>query len=123
MKTMKLNAKLTTWGVLAAMAAVSVSPALADGYQNRANLQDQKNTLRNLGIAGAAVAALGLLNHNNTLALLGGAGAALAGSQYEKDRQQQSQENNHYYSRDGRNDSNGWNRNDRGGFDRPDHRR
>ena len=119
---MKLTAKLTTWGVLATMAAASVSPALADGYQKRADLQNSKNTMRNLGIAGAAVAALGLLNHNNTLALLGGAGAVLAGSQYEKDRQQQSQDNNRYYYRDGRSDHNGWNRNDwnRGGSD---HRR
>lgn len=135
---MKLNTKLTTWGVLATMAAVSVSPALADGYQNRADQQSQKNTMRNLGIAGAAVAVLGLLNHNNTLALIGGAGAALAGSQYEKDRQQQSQDNNHYYYRDGRNGSNGnwnqsnWNRNNnngdrydwnRGGSHQSDHRR
>jgi hypothetical protein len=107
---MKTTSKMTTWGVLAALAAASVSPALADGSQSRADQQNNKNTMRNLGIAGAAVATIGLLNHNNTLTLLGAAGAALAGSQYEKDRQQQSQDNGHFYFRDGRNPNTDWNR-------------
>jgi hypothetical protein len=109
---MKLNAKLTTMGLLATIAAASVSPALADGYQSRADQQNNKNTMRNLGIAGAAVAVLGLLNHNNTLTLLGAAGGALAGSQYETDRQQQSQDNSHYFYRDSRSQDSNWNRND-----------
>jgi hypothetical protein len=110
---MKMNTKLTTMGLLATLAAASVSPVLADGYQSRTDLQNNKNTMRNLGIAGAAVAVLGLVNHNNTLALLGAAGGALAGSQYEQDRQQQSQDNSRYFYRDGRNRDNTWNQNDR----------
>jgi hypothetical protein len=101
---MKLTQTLTTLGVLATMAAATAAPALADGHQNRGDLQTQKNTLRNIGIAGAAVAVLGLADHNNTLALLGGAGAVLAGSQYEKDRQQQ--DNGRFFYRDGRNNGN-----------------
>ena len=106
---MKLNSKIATWGLLAALAVASVSPALADGWRDRSSTQNDKNNMRNLAIAGAAVAAYGLLNHNSTATLLGAAGAAVAGSQYEKDRQQQ--DNNHYYySCDGRNgDNRDWN--------------
>jgi hypothetical protein len=109
---MKLTAKLTTMGLLATIAAASVSPALADGYQSRTDQQNNKNTMRNLGIVGAAVAVLGLLDHNNTLALVGAAGGALAGSQYEKDRQEQSQDNSRYFYRDGRIQDSSWNRYD-----------
>ena len=91
-RTSKNAAKYTAWGLLATLAATVVSPVLADG-------QSDKNNMRNLAIAGAAVAGYGLLNHNNTATLLGAAGAVLAGSQYEQDRQQQSQDNNWGYDR------------------------
>jgi len=92
---MRTTSKLTTWGLLATLAATAVTPALADAASD----QKAKNTMRNLTIAGAAVAAYGLLNHNTTLGLLGAGGAALAGSQYEKDRKQQSQNSHRYYYR------------------------
>ena len=98
--------KLTTFGLLALMAGASIAPAMA-------NDQSDKNNSRNLAIGGAAVAAFGLFSHNNTVTLLGAAGAALAGSQYEKDRQDQSQDHGRYYhyNRDGDNgyDRNGYN--------------
>ena len=123
---MKATSKLTTLGLLATIAAASVTPALADGWGDRNNDQANKNTMRNLTIAGAAVAAYGLFSHNGPATLLGAAGAALAGSQYEKDRKDQSQDNNRYYYRDGRNngdrnryDQNGGYQNqyDRNGYD------
>lgn len=107
---MKLNAKIASLGLAAVFAATAITPALADGYQNRQKQQTDKNNMRNLGIAGAAVAALGLLTHNSTATLLGAAGAAIGGTQYEKDRQNQSQDNNNYYYRDGRSGYNSdWN--------------
>jgi hypothetical protein len=57
------------------------------------SLQNNKNNMRNLAIGAGAVAVYGLLNHNTLATVLGAAGAAVAGSQYEKDRQQQSQDN------------------------------
>ena len=70
-------------------------------YQNpQANRQQNKNTWRDLGVAGAAVAALGLLNHNGAATLLGAAGAAYSANRYEQDRQSQSQQqNNSRYNR------------------------
>lgn len=104
-RTSKLSAKCTVWGLLATLAATVAAPVLADP-------QSDKNNMRNLAIAGAAVAGYGLLNHNNTATLLGAAGAALAGSQYEKDRKQQSQNNDRYgYRRYHRTDNNGYNNN------------
>ncbi len=92
----------TAWGLLATLAAAAAGPVLADG-------QSDKNNMRNLAIAGAAVAGYGLLNHNNTATLLGAAGAAIAGSQYEKDRKQQSQDSNWRYDRRyHRTDTNGY---------------
>jgi hypothetical protein len=114
--------KLTTFGLLAALAGASIAPAMA-------NDQSDKNNARNLAIGGAAVAAYGLFSHNNVATLLGAAGAALAGSQYEKDRQDQSQDNGRYYhynnsgnngyNRDGYN-NNGYDRNgfNHDGYDR-----
>lgn len=87
---MKFASKLTTGGLLATLAVASVSPALASS-------QSDKNLMRNLAIGGAAIAGYGLLKHNNTAVLLGAAGAALAGSKYEKDRKQQSQQNSYRY--------------------------
>lgn len=87
---MTRNTTLTTFGLLAAFAAASIAPAMA-------NDQGDKNNARNLALGGVAVAAYGLFTHNNTATLLGAAGAALAGSQYEKDRQDQSQDSGRYY--------------------------
>ena len=98
--TMKRTAKYTTLGLLAAFGTTALAPAavLADNDSAR---QSNKNLMRNLAIGGAAIAGLGLLNHNNGLALLGAAGAALAGSQYEKARHNQSvdQSRDEYYHR------------------------
>lgn len=106
---MKLNPKIASLGLVAVFAATAITPASADGYQNRSKQQTDKNNMRNLGIAGAAVAALGLLTHNNTATLLGAAGVAIGGTQYDKDRKNQSQSNDYYY-RDGRNGgSSNWN--------------
>jgi len=66
-------------------------------YQSQQdNRQHNKNTWRNLGTAGAAIAAYGLLNHNSTATLLGAAGAAYSANRYEQDRQSQSQQQNGY---------------------------
>ncbi len=114
---MTRTSKLTTLGLLATLAASAITPALAD----RASDQKNKNNMRNLAIAGAAVAGYGLFSHNNTIALLGAAGAGLAGSQYEKDRKNESQDNHRYYYRnDNRNDNrdNNWNRDHNQNWDR-----
>jgi hypothetical protein len=58
-----------------------------------ADTQSNKNTWRNLGIAGAAVAGYGLLNHNSTATVLGLAGAGYSAYRYEQDRHHQSQQN------------------------------
>ena len=106
---MTRTSKLTTLGLLATLAASAITPALAD----RASDQKNKNNTRNLAILGAAIGGYGLLSHNNTIALLGAAGAGLAGSQYEKDRKNESQDNHRYYYRnDNRNDNRYDNRND-----------
>jgi len=76
--------------VPASLALLTLAPIAA----NADSLQNQKNTMRNITIGAGAVGLYGLLNHNSTLGLVGLAGAALAGSQYEKDRHQQSVQNN-----------------------------
>ena len=135
---MKLTSKMTTLGLIAALAGASLAPAMA-------NDQSDKNNARNLALGGAAVALYGILNHNSTATLLGAAGAAIAGSQYEQDRHDQSVDNSRYYhynrggynngyNRDGY-DNNGYNHDgynrdgfnrdgyNRGGFDRDGHDR
>ncbi len=75
-------------------------------YRGRAaDVQDNKNNMRNLGIAGLAVAGYGLINHDNLATALGVAGAALAGSQYENARQEQSQTYGSWRSRHYHHDS------------------
>ena len=70
---MKPTAKVTILGLFAALAATAVSaPVQADP----GNQQNNKNTWRNLGIAGAVIAGYGLLEHNQTATVLGAAGAA-----------------------------------------------
>lgn len=92
---MKTSSTLTTWGLAAILSAAALVPALADP----ASQQKNKNNWRNLGIAGAAVAGYGLLNHNSTATILGAAGAAYSANRYENDRKSQSQDNNNrrYY--------------------------
>lgn len=92
---MKTSSTLTTWGLAAILSAAALVPALADP----ASQQKNKNNWRNLGIAGAAVAGYGLLNHNSTATILGAAGAAYSANRYENDRKHQSQDNNNrrYY--------------------------
>ncbi|MBV9848514.1 MAG: hypothetical protein JO250_02385 [Armatimonadetes bacterium] len=97
---MKRCAKLTTLGLVAAFGTTALAPTAVFAGKD-ADRQANKNLMRNLAIGGAAIAGLGLLNHNNGLALLGAAGAAVAGSQYEKARQNQSQDQSRdeYYHR------------------------
>ena len=88
------------WGALGATAAVALSAfAPLAARANDTSTQNQKNLMRDLAIGAGALGVYGLANHNSTLGLLGLAGAAVAGSQYEKDRHQQSQDNarDHYY--------------------------
>ena len=104
---------LTAFALLAALAGASVAPAMA-------NQQSDKNNARNLALGGVAVAAYGLFTHNNAATLLGAAGAALAGSQYEHDRQQQSQDSGrfYHYNNYGNNyGSGGYNNYNNGGYD------
>ncbi len=111
--TMTRNTTLTTFGLLAALAGAAIAPAMA-------NDQGDKNNARNLALGGVAVAAYGLFSHNNTATLLGAAGAALAGSQYEKNRKDQSQDSGRYYHYNnyGNNNNYGDGGYDRNGYDR-----
>lgn len=72
---------IATLGLAATMATTAIVPTIAN-----ASVQSDKNNMRNLAIAGAAVAGYGLLNHNTGATVLGLAGAVLAGSQYQKDQ-------------------------------------
>jgi len=92
-RTFSTASKYTAWGLLATLAATVAAPVLADP----ASQQKNKNNWRNLGIAGAAIAGYGLLNHNNTATVLGAAGAAYSANRYEKDRHSQSQDNSNRY--------------------------
>lgn len=121
---MTMITKLTTFGLLAALAGASVAPVLADQ-------QSDKNNMRNLALGGAAVALYGVLNHNNAATIIGAAGAGLAGSQYEKDRKNQSQNNGRYYHYNNNGDNryndynNGYNRDgyNRDGYNRDGYNR
>ena len=86
---MKRTAKWTTLGLLTTLAATALAPVSV--LANGASRQQNKNTWRNLGIVGAAVAGYGLLNHNSTATVLGAAGAAYSANRYEQDRHSQSQ--------------------------------
>jgi len=88
---MKLNTKTTAvCGLLATFALSSLSPVLADS----AGRQNDKNNWRNLGFVSAAIAGIGLLEHNQTATLIGAAGAAYSANRYEQDRHIQSQRSN-----------------------------
>lgn len=101
---MKLNTKTTAvCGLLATFALSSLSPVLADS----AGRQNDKNNWRNLGFVSAAIAGIGLLEHNQTATLIGAAGAAYSANRYEQDRHIQSQRSNDWSRRYH------WNYNDR----------
>jgi len=86
---MKLSYKATSLALLSTLAVSALSPmALADSSKT----QKDKNNMRNLGIAGAAVAGYGLLNHNSTATLLGAAAGGYGAYKYEQDRKAQSEE-------------------------------
>jgi hypothetical protein len=77
-------------------AATAFAPAavIADSLQN------DKNTNRNIGIGGGAIALHGLSRGNGLETVIGVAGAAYGASQYEKDRKRQSAQSrarSHYH--------------------------
>lgn len=89
---MNVNPILAKVAAAGAVLSVGLTPAIASA-QSRADLQhrqQQKNTWRNLGIAGAAVGVLGLLKGNSTLTALGLGGGAYSAWRYEQDRKSQS---------------------------------
>ncbi len=111
-----MNSSLTLTRVLAGAAAAlfALAPLTAraesryqhhqDAQKKASSVQNNKNTMRNLAIAGAAVAGYGLIKHNTAATVIGAAGAGLAGSQYENARKEQSQNSSarshrHYYRR------------------------
>ncbi len=91
-----LNKKITMGAAMLTLFAVTT---LAPVASRADGLQDNKNMFRNLAIGSAAIAGLGLIDHNSTMTFAGVAGAAIAGSQYEQDRQAQSIQQNdcNYY--------------------------
>jgi hypothetical protein len=100
---MTRNSKLTTWGLLATLAATTLTPVLA----SPASRQKNKNDWRNLAAVGAAIAGYGLLKGNQTATILGAAGGAYAANRYETDRKHQSQDSGHnnYYNNGGGNNN------------------
>lgn len=87
---MKTSTRITSMAVLTTFVAAACSPfAFADGK----NTQKDKNNMRNLGIAGAAVAGYGLLKGNTAATVLGAAAGGYGAYKYEKDRKAQSQAN------------------------------
>ena len=63
------------------MAATAVVPTVAN-----ASVQSNKNNMRNLAIAGAAVAGYGLLTHNTGATVLGAIGGLVGLSQEQRDQ-------------------------------------
>lgn len=105
---MKTSAKITTLAVLTTFVAGACSPmAFADSK----SVQKDKNNMRNLGIAGAAVAGYGLLKGNTAATVLGAAAGGYGAYKYEKDRKAQSEANRsrsrYYHHSSGNYTSNG----------------
>jgi hypothetical protein len=95
--TMNVTKKITAFALLTTLGTAALTPsALADSSK-----QSDKNNMRNLGIAGAAIAGYGLLNHNSTATLLGAAAGGYGAYKYEQDRKAQSADqrsrDRHYY--------------------------
>lgn len=87
--------KITGIALAATIAALPISAsAQSAAYRHR---QKTKNTWRNLGYAGAAVGALGLITHNSTLAIGGLAGGAYSAYRYEQDRKSQNRMRHSHY--------------------------
>jgi len=85
---MNATKKITAFALLTTLGAAALTPfALADSSK-----QKDKNNMRNLGIAGAAIAGYGLLNHNSTATVLGAAAGGYGAYKYEQDRKAQSAE-------------------------------
>jgi hypothetical protein len=78
--------------VAATLAAVAALGALPGAALAQSSRQKSKNDMRNLAIAGAAVAAYGVLSKNKTATIIGAAGAGVGLSQYERQRKAQSEE-------------------------------
>lgn len=128
---MKRNTLITTLGLAATMGFTALMPTIAS-----ANVQQDKNNMRNLAIAGAVVAGYGLLNHNTGATLLGAAGALIGESQYQKDQSKENSWNDRWNNRDynrGGNWNDRWNNNngdryhqdynrDQQDYNRDDHR-
>ena len=83
------RSQLTAAALVAALASSIAAPsaAMADSRQ------DKKNMDRNLAIGAGAVGLYGLTHHDTLTTVVGAAGAAYAGSQYEKERKAQRDEN------------------------------
>jgi uncharacterized protein YcfJ len=86
---MKLSIRVTSLALLTTLAASAFAPlALADS----SSTQKDKNNMRSLGIAGAAVAGYGLLKGNSTATLLGAAAGGYGAYKYEQDRKAQDEQ-------------------------------
>src|SRR4051812_42082025 len=86
-----LNANITKLVALGTVASVGFAPMAANAQSNAyKHRQQQKNTWRNLGYAGAAVGLLGLLKGDKVLTIAGLAGGGYSAWRYEQDRKSQS---------------------------------
>lgn len=95
-------------GILAAatLGASTIVPMAARAQSHAddasSHRQKTKNDWRNVGVASAALGAIGLVTHNNTLLIGGAAGAVYSASRYDHDRKSQSKidrQRANYYSR------------------------
>jgi uncharacterized protein YcfJ len=86
---MRLSIQATSLALLTTFAASAFAPlAFADSSSN----QNDKNNMRSLGIAGAAIAGYGLLKGNSTATLLGAAAGGYGAYKYEQDRKAQDEQ-------------------------------
>jgi len=97
---MKLNTTAISLALLASFGTAALSPV---AFADASKTQKDKNNMRNLGIAGAAIAGYGLLNHNSGATILGAAAGGYGAYKYEQDRKSQSAAQRsryrHYYHR------------------------
>ncbi|AIE85733.1 hypothetical protein OP10G_2365 [Fimbriimonas ginsengisoli Gsoil 348] len=91
-KMINLNTSITKMVALGTIAAVGFAPLAANAQTQSQlkNRQKQKNTWRNLGLAGAAVGVYGLLKGDKVLTIAGLGGGAYSAWRYEQDRKSQS---------------------------------
>lgn len=88
------STKLMAAGIAATILAGAMMSGPAAMAQSKR--QNDKNTMRNIGIGAGAAAAWEALHGKGTNALILGAGAAYAGKKYEDARKAQSKENNYH---------------------------